>query len=266
MFISACIVVRNEEKLISRCFDSIYNKVDEIILVHDGPCSDKTLEIGKKYNCRIYIRDFKGYMEPHLVFALNKAKGDWIFRIDADEYLSPEIKSLKILDSQEVVAYEFAWPILYKNKQKAFSWPHKLCLFKKNKISFLAIMHFSIVVSGVVRRIDYVLCHAPEYDNFTWERFRSKHLNRAKLQAESYFKDFGEVEKFNYKARDWPGNIKLRKKYPLILMPAEFLVTFFKNIRSGGWREGFYGIKLSFYTSLYRFMINYYIYKIKKRH
>ena len=41
--ISACLVVHNEEKLIGRCLESIKNLVDEIIVVHDGPCQDKTL-------------------------------------------------------------------------------------------------------------------------------------------------------------------------------------------------------------------------------
>ena len=41
--ISACLVVYNEEKVIRQCLDSIKGFVDEIILVHDGQCTDKTL-------------------------------------------------------------------------------------------------------------------------------------------------------------------------------------------------------------------------------
>ena len=43
--ISACIVARNEEALIDRCLDSLDGVVDEVVLVHSGPCEDRTIEI-----------------------------------------------------------------------------------------------------------------------------------------------------------------------------------------------------------------------------
>lgn len=43
--ISACLVVRNEEAVIERCLESLAGVVDEIVLVHDGECEDRTLEI-----------------------------------------------------------------------------------------------------------------------------------------------------------------------------------------------------------------------------
>jgi Glycosyltransferases involved in cell wall biogenesis len=68
--ISACIVVYNEEKVIKRCLDSIKNVVDEIILVHDGPCKDRTLEIAKRYTNKIFIRPHVGMMESTSCFCL----------------------------------------------------------------------------------------------------------------------------------------------------------------------------------------------------
>ena len=44
--VSACLVVRNEGKMIDRCLRSLAAVADEIVLVHDGECEDDTLEIG----------------------------------------------------------------------------------------------------------------------------------------------------------------------------------------------------------------------------
>lgn len=48
MKISACVIVKNEEKNIEKCLMSINTIVDEIIIVDTGS-TDKTIDIAKKY-------------------------------------------------------------------------------------------------------------------------------------------------------------------------------------------------------------------------
>ena len=91
--ISACLVVHNEEKLIGRCLESIKNLVDEIIVVHDGPCQDKTLEIAMNFTNKIFEREQIGSMEPHLAFAYNNSHSEWMMRIDADEFFEQQALS-----------------------------------------------------------------------------------------------------------------------------------------------------------------------------
>ena len=93
--ISACLVVHNEEKVIRRCLDSIKNVVDEIIVVHDGPCTDKTMEIAREYGAKIYEQPFNGEAEKHRPFSYRMTSGAWILQIDADEYLSKITKEYK---------------------------------------------------------------------------------------------------------------------------------------------------------------------------
>ena len=76
--ISACLVVYNEEKIIKNCLASIKDAVDEIIVVHDGECIDKTLEICKSYTNKIFIKQHIGEAEPHRPFGFKQATGDWI--------------------------------------------------------------------------------------------------------------------------------------------------------------------------------------------
>src|SRR5579862_5338849 len=91
--ISACLVVRNEEAVIERCLHSLAGVVDEIVLIHDGECTDRTLEIAERFGARITVADHAGGNEPHLPFAFALATGEWLLRLDADEFLSPELRA-----------------------------------------------------------------------------------------------------------------------------------------------------------------------------
>ena len=46
--VSLCMIVRNESKVLERCLSSIYDLVDEIIIVDTGS-TDNTKEIARKY-------------------------------------------------------------------------------------------------------------------------------------------------------------------------------------------------------------------------
>ncbi|AYD45678.1 glycosyltransferase family 2 protein [Yersinia rochesterensis] len=87
--LSAIIIVKDEERCIKRCIDSIINSVDEIIIVDTGS-TDSTLDIIKgigNHNIiihnMIWIDDFSHARN----FAKSKASKDWLMFIDADEYL-----------------------------------------------------------------------------------------------------------------------------------------------------------------------------------
>lgn len=265
--ISAYIIIRNEERVIERCLKSINNVVDEIIIAHDGECEDRTIEICKKYNTRIFIRDRQKNFNSHRIFCLKQAKFSWILRIDADEYLSDDLsRNIRqlILDNN-VDAYDFSMPLWDGKKQLTKKWPYIRCLFRKNKISFLGILHYVPGVKGKIIKSDLVIKHRPNYDNFTFNIFKSKWLPKAEVHAKIYLSDFSKIEKFNYYSTDWPFKIKLRVKFPLLLIPAEFISTFFKNLFSGGYKEGLIGYKYSLIVSVYRVMINYYIFINKRK-
>lgn len=91
--ISAVLIVKNEEKLLSRCLDSIKWKVDEIIIV-DTWSSDKTKKIAKKYTSKILDFTWCDDFAKARNFAKSKASWDWILSIDADEqyeWLPPKL-------------------------------------------------------------------------------------------------------------------------------------------------------------------------------
>lgn len=84
--LSVCMIVKNEEKVLERCLESIHGIADEIIVVDTGS-TDSTKDIALKYTEHVYdfewVRDFAKARN----FAASKASGEWILSMDADEYV-----------------------------------------------------------------------------------------------------------------------------------------------------------------------------------
>lgn len=84
--LSACLIVKNEEKHLDRCLASVKPIVDEIVVIDTGS-TDRTVEIAEKYGAKIghfeWCDDFSAARNE----SLKLATGDWALWIDADEEL-----------------------------------------------------------------------------------------------------------------------------------------------------------------------------------
>src|SRR5574341_610972 len=89
MKISATIIVRNEENNIAEVCQAVA-WADEIVIV-DSDSTDRTVEIARRYTDKVFNREFRGYKDKH-EFADAQTTGDWIFWIDADERVTPELR------------------------------------------------------------------------------------------------------------------------------------------------------------------------------
>lgn len=87
--ISAVIIVKNGEQYLTECLDSLAS-FKEVVLVDTGS-TDSTLQIAGRYsNVRTFERPFTGF-GPTKNLAADLAINDWIFSIDSDEVMSPEL-------------------------------------------------------------------------------------------------------------------------------------------------------------------------------
>ncbi|MBN2468844.1 MAG: glycosyltransferase family 2 protein, partial [Deltaproteobacteria bacterium] len=86
--ISACIIVRNEEKNIRDCLESV-KWADEIVVV-DAFSEDGTVSICKEYTDRVFEREWTGFYDQ-VSFVVAAARNPWILYIEADERISPEL-------------------------------------------------------------------------------------------------------------------------------------------------------------------------------
>ena len=90
MDISVIMVVRNEEVELRECLETV-SWADEIIII-DQSSTDSTPEIAREFTDKVFITEPKGYCEPDRNLAIEKASKKWIFYIDADERVTPELR------------------------------------------------------------------------------------------------------------------------------------------------------------------------------
>jgi len=93
MKLSLCIATFNEEENIHYPLDSAYDLVDEVVIV-DGGSTDKTIEKTRSYGkkVRVFIEKNPAMFHINKQKAIERAKGEWILQLDADEALSKELK------------------------------------------------------------------------------------------------------------------------------------------------------------------------------
>ncbi len=87
MKISACVIVKNEEKNIQQWLSCMKDIADEMIVVDTGS-GDRTVELAKAGGARVYHFKWRNDFSAAKNYALDRATGDWIFFLDADEYFS----------------------------------------------------------------------------------------------------------------------------------------------------------------------------------
>ncbi len=85
--ISACYIVKNEEKNLPRSIDSLKSAVDEIVVVDTGS-TDKTIEVAKNYGAKIIETTWEDDFSAPRNLAIENASGDWIIFLDADEFFA----------------------------------------------------------------------------------------------------------------------------------------------------------------------------------
>ncbi len=104
--ITLSMIVKNEEKYLQGCLESVKDVVDEIALIDTGS-TDQTINIAKDFHARIFQYEWKDDFSAARNFALSNSTGDWILYLDADERLSVEsIDELKnLIEKNDLSGY-----------------------------------------------------------------------------------------------------------------------------------------------------------------
>lgn len=119
--LSACLIVKNEQKYLAFCLKSLEGLADEIIVVDTGS-TDATRKIAAQFKASVYEFPWQNDFSAARNFSISKAQGDWIFIIDADE-LVPKLTLQKIketLGKPEFPAYYLpVFSIKFSEREKA---------------------------------------------------------------------------------------------------------------------------------------------------
>jgi len=107
---SLCMIVKNEEAQLARCLKSVQPVVDEMIIVDTGS-TDRTKDIAKVFGAKLYDFKWTDDFSEARNYCISKAKGRWIFILDADEVISTldykQFQTIVKRTSAKSVAYQF---------------------------------------------------------------------------------------------------------------------------------------------------------------
>lgn len=164
--ISLCMIVKNEERVLKRCLDSVKDIVDEIIIVDTGS-HDKTKDIAKKYTDKIYDFKWEDDFSKARNFSFSKATKEYILWLDADDVILNEDKEklleLKSSLDKNVDIVMMKYNIAYdKNGEATYSYNRERLVKRDKGYKWVSPVHEVIVPSGNIIFSDIAISHKKE--------------------------------------------------------------------------------------------------------
>lgn len=231
--LSVVILAKDEENNIAQCLDSV-SWADDIIIV-DDESTDKTAEICRKFSDRVFSRkmDVEG---RHRNWAYQKAKNSWVLSLDADEMVTEDLKKeiAQAIRSDAFAAYSI--PLRnyiggYWVKYGGWYPAAKVRLFQKDKFKYEeAEVHPRVFIDGACGHLKSDIIHKGYPD---LEHFLSSVNRQSTLEALKW--------------------INSKRKMSLLHASWRSLDRFFRRyIRKRGYKDGFYGLIIAYFDSLYQ--------------
>ena len=165
--VSLCMIVKNEERILARCLDSIADLMDEIIIVDTGS-TDATKQIAAKYTDKIYDFKWIGDFSAARNFAFSKAGMEYIYSADADEVLDEKnreaFRQLKttLLSEIDIVQMYYANQLSHGTIYN-FDKELRPKLFKRLRtFQWQGAIHEQVGLEPVIYDSDIEIQHMPE--------------------------------------------------------------------------------------------------------
>jgi glycosyltransferase involved in cell wall biosynthesis len=106
--VTVTVITRNEAEALADALRSV-SWADEIIVV-DAESTDQTVSIARQFTERVYVRPWKGYIDQKN-HAASLATHDWIFSLDADERVTPQLaEEIRTVLASEPTARAYRMP------------------------------------------------------------------------------------------------------------------------------------------------------------
>jgi glycosyltransferase involved in cell wall biosynthesis len=163
--LSVILITRNEESNLDDCLASLEGIAQQIVVV-DSNSTDRTLEIAHIYGALMaYPTDWPGF-GPQKNRALDLATGEWVLSLDADERLTPTLKS-EILTAMNHSAHvncfaipRLSWYCGRFIRHSGWSPDYVERLFKRGTARFSDdLVHERLIPNGTVAKLENPMLH-----------------------------------------------------------------------------------------------------------
>ena len=189
--LSVVIITKNEEKFITDAINSAIF-ADEVLVLDSGS-TDKTCNIAKELGARVKQQDWLGFGAQKNK-AVELASNNWVFVLDADERITPELQDeiISTLKNPQFDGYRIARLNNFFGKyiKTCGLYPdYSIRLFNKNKGKFNDVaVHESVQINGRVLSLKNHMIHLA-YENIDEFKVKQKryaslsHKKRNRLKA-----------------------------------------------------------------------------------
>ena len=259
--ISVLILTKNEQKDLPECLRSVAWCDD--IIVYDSYSTDDTVGVAERFGARVVSRHFDNW-SSHQNWGLRNLpfKHPWVFYIDADERMTPElVKSVQAAaqDPGGCVAFrvqrrDFFQGAWLKHVQAA---PFYMRLFLPEKMRYERLVNPLSIADGQVGSVTGFLDHFPFIKGIG--NWLERHNSYSTLEARQIMTNRREHADFSFRkavsASD-PDERKFHQKELFYRMPFRAVLKFgFLYVIKRGFLDGRAGLTYALLRGIYEYMI-----------
>lgn len=235
--LSVVVLTCDEERNLPRCLASVAGIAGQLVVVDSGS-RDRTVEIARAAGAEVVARTFSGWVSQYQ-FALEQTRGEWVLALDADEWLSPALRTAVL----QVLAGGRPGIAGFEVERRAFvfgawvrhgGWTEwKLRLVRRGTARWGGVdPHPSLHCAGAVARLRGALCHRPYAD-------LGHHLAKQDRYAAVHARGVAAAGRA-------PSLAGLLFEPPAVFLQRLFLQS--------GWRDGVRGVALAGMAATYFFL------------
>lgn len=149
MLLSIGMMVKNEEKHLEECLESltpILEEIDSELIIVDTGSTDRTLEIARKFTDQVFKREWTNDFAEMRNIVLSYTSGEWFFFVDGDEIVTDSNGLIEFFTLKQYQKYNsgaiLMRNLLSTNNENAFGIFRALRLFKNDDdFHFKGIVH-----------------------------------------------------------------------------------------------------------------------------
>jgi hypothetical protein len=276
--VSLVVCLYRERDLLRRLLEKAEGCYDDLVVIHDGPeylakpsassvpaedfSTAESNGLTEVYHETIHKeaeglageiiarggRYFEGprsfQQETHWPFAWRQARHDWVLRLDADEYPSPDLAAwLREFRSRpqadtHVAGYTCVWPLWNGVRAVTNRWPAgRLFLFKKSEVRFFGMVEQIPICEGATKELPLLLNHEPRRKSFGIANvvFRQQAYDWRNVIARSLLSSPTDLPRWRWSSEKWPDHWEKIRATPILTGTVRLIAWTLRGLRDQ-WR------------------------------